>query len=61
MAEALNAAYHLTGDFGAYPTCFPIPAPTGFQEMVIIDFHINMSLTLPSSITARLNPVLFVF
>ena len=26
------------------------------QKMVMIDFHVNMSLTLPSSINARLNP-----
>jgi len=32
MAEALNAAYHLTGDFGAYPTCFPIPAQNWVSE-----------------------------
>jgi len=55
MAEALNEAYHLTGDFGGYPTCFPMPAHIGIQKMVIIDFNINMSLTIPSSITARLN------
>jgi hypothetical protein len=37
MAKALNAADHLTGDSGAYPTCFPLPVQTGIQKMVTID------------------------
>jgi hypothetical protein len=36
MAEALNAADHLTGDFGAYTTSCPTPAPTGVQKIMMI-------------------------
>ena len=36
MAEALNAADHLTWDFGAYPTSCPMPAQTGVQKIVTI-------------------------
>ena len=37
MAKALNAADHLTGDSGAYPTYFPMPIQTEIQKMVMID------------------------
>ena len=39
MAEALNAADRLTRDFGAYPTCVPMPSPTGVQKIMMIDFE----------------------
>jgi hypothetical protein len=35
MAKALDAANHLTADFGAYPTSCPMPAQTGFQKIVM--------------------------
>jgi hypothetical protein len=37
MAKALNAADHLAGDSGAYPTYFPMPVQTGIQKMVMSD------------------------
>jgi hypothetical protein len=37
MAEDLNAADHLNGDFGVYPTRFQMPAQTGIQKMAMID------------------------
>jgi hypothetical protein len=38
IAEAFNAADHLTGDFGAYPASCPMPAATAIQKIVMIDF-----------------------
>jgi hypothetical protein len=35
MAEALNAADHLTRDTGAYPTCVPMPSQTGVQKIMM--------------------------
>jgi hypothetical protein len=36
MPEALNAADHLTSDFGAHPNSCPMPAQTGVQKIVMI-------------------------
>jgi hypothetical protein len=37
MAEALNAADHLTGDIGAYPASCPMTAQTDVQKIVMTD------------------------
>jgi hypothetical protein len=37
MAEAFNAADHLTGDCRANPTSCPMHTPTGVQKIMMID------------------------
>ena len=45
-----------TPDLGAYPASCPLPATTVVQKIVMIwlTSHMNMSLTISSSYTARL-------
>jgi hypothetical protein len=38
MAEALNAADHVNGDFGANPASCPMPDATTVQKIIMIDF-----------------------
>jgi hypothetical protein len=35
MVEAVNAADHLTGDYGAYSNSCTMPAPMGVQKKMI--------------------------